>query len=81
VVRLRGEICYRDVTFGYNPQRPVLQTINLTIRPGETVAFVGPSGAGKTTICSLLPRFYDVDSGEITVDGHDIRALTLTSMG
>jgi ATP-binding cassette, subfamily B, bacterial len=80
VERLRGEISYRDVTFGYNPQRPVLQGVNLTIRPGETVAFVGPSGAGKTTICSLLPRFYDVDGGAITVDGHDIRALTLHSL-
>jgi ATP-binding cassette subfamily B protein len=80
VERLRGEIHYRDVTFGYDPQRPVLQHINLTIRPGETVAFVGPSGAGKTTLCSLLPRFYDVDGGQITVDGHDIRALTLASL-
>lgn len=80
VERLGGEIRYRDVTFGYTPLRPVLQQINLTIRPGETVAFVGPSGAGKTTICSLLPRFYDVDGGQITVDGHDIRALTLASL-
>ncbi|HMP39001.1 MAG TPA: ABC transporter ATP-binding protein, partial [Roseiflexaceae bacterium] len=80
VDRLQGTIRYRDVTFGYNPQRPVLQQINLTIHPGETVAFVGPSGAGKTTLCSLLPRFYDVDSGRITVDGHDIRDLTLASL-
>ncbi len=80
VGKLRGEIHYRDVTFGYDPQRPVLQGIDLTIRPGETIAFVGPSGAGKTTLCSLLPRFYDVDGGQITVDGHDIRALTLASL-
>jgi ATP-binding cassette subfamily B protein len=80
VARLRGEIHYRDVTFGYDPQRPVLQGIDLSIRPGETVAFVGPSGAGKTTLCSLLPRFYDVDGGQITVDGHDIRSLTLASL-
>jgi ATP-binding cassette subfamily B protein len=80
VERLEGEIRYRDVTFGYDPQRPVLQGINLTIRPGETVAFVGPSGAGKTTLCSLLPRFYDVDGGQVTVDGHDIRSLTLASL-
>jgi ATP-binding cassette subfamily B protein len=80
VERLRGEIHYRDVTFGYDSQRPVLQGINLAIRPGETVAFVGPSGAGKTTLCSLLPRFYDVDGGQITVDGHDIRSLTLASL-
>jgi ATP-binding cassette, subfamily B, bacterial len=80
VERLRGAIHYRDVTFGYDPQRPVLEGINLVIRPGETVAFVGPSGAGKTTLCSLLPRFYDVDGGQITVDGHDIRSLTLASL-
>jgi ATP-binding cassette subfamily B protein len=80
VERLRGEISYRDVTFGYDPERPVLQGINLVIRPGETVAFVGPSGAGKTTLCSLLPRFYDVDGGQICVDGHDIRTLALTSL-
>jgi ATP-binding cassette subfamily B protein len=80
VQRLQGTIRYRDVSFGYDPQRPVLNTINLSIRPGETVAFVGPSGAGKTTLCSLLPRFYDVDAGQITVDGHDIRDLTLASL-
>jgi ATP-binding cassette, subfamily B, bacterial len=80
VERLRGEIRYRDVTFGYDPQRPVLEGINLAIRPGETIAFVGPSGAGKTTLCSLLPRFYDVDGGQITVDGHDLRSLTLASL-
>ncbi len=60
VERLAGNIVYRDVTFGYDGQRPVLQQINLTIEPGETIAFVGPSGAGKTTLCSLLPRFYEV---------------------
>ena len=58
----------------------MLRDINLTIRPGETVAFVGPSGAGKTTICSLLPRFYEVDAGRITIDGIDIRAMTLASL-
>ena len=54
--------------------------LNLSIRQGETVAFVGPSGAGKTTLCSLLPRFYDVSSGRITIDGHDVRDLTLSSL-
>jgi ATP-binding cassette subfamily B protein len=58
----------------------VLRGIDLAIRPGETVAFVGPSGAGKTTICSLLPRFYDVDAGRITIDGIDIREMTLVSL-
>ena len=77
---LNGEICYRDVAFGYEPHRTVLNNINLTIAPGETVAFVGPSGAGKTTICALLPRFYDVGRGSITIDGTDVRDLTLASL-
>jgi ATP-binding cassette subfamily B protein len=80
VGRLRGDIRYRNVDFSYESQRLVLQNINLTIRAGETVAFVGPSGAGKTTLCSLLPRFYDVDAGQITVDGIDIRDITLASL-
>jgi ATP-binding cassette subfamily B protein len=77
---LRGDITYENVTFGYTRGRPVLQNISLTIRAGETVAFVGPSGAGKTTICSLLPRFYDVQEGVITIDGMDIRDMTLASL-
>jgi ATP-binding cassette subfamily B protein len=80
VERLRGEICYRNVSFSYESQRYVLENINLTIHPGETVAFVGPSGAGKTTLCSLLPRFYDVDEGQITIDGIDIRNIKLASL-
>jgi ATP-binding cassette subfamily B protein len=78
--RLRGEIRYEHVSFGYVPGHRVLSDLNLTIRQGETVAFVGPSGAGKTTICSLLPRFYDVEAGRITVDGIDIRRMTLASL-
>jgi ATP-binding cassette, subfamily B, bacterial len=77
---LRGHIRYENVTFGYNEHAPVLRNIDLEIRPGETVAFVGPSGAGKTTISSLLPRFYDVVSGRITIDGIDIRDMTLASL-
>lgn len=77
---LKGEIRYENVTFGYGEHSRVLDNINLTIHAGETVAFVGPSGAGKTTISSLLPRFYDVDSGRITIDGIDIRAMTLASL-
>ncbi len=73
VIGLRGEIRYEGVSFGYTPGRPVLDGIDLAIAAGETVAFVGPSGAGKTTICSLLPRFYDVEAGRITIDGIDIR--------
>lgn len=77
---LRGDICFENVSFGYEPDRNILDGINLSIRAGETVAFVGPSGAGKTTICSLLPRFYDVNGGRITVDGMDIRDITLQSL-
>ncbi len=77
---LSGEIRFDNVTFGYEKERPILDGISLSVHPGETVAFVGPSGAGKTTICSLLPRFYEVDSGSITVDGMDIRGLTLESL-
>lgn len=77
---LKGNIAFRKVAFGYTPDRPVLRNIDLTIRSGETVAFVGPSGAGKTTLCSLLPRFYDVSEGAITVDGIDIRAMKLASL-
>lgn len=80
VDRLRGDIVYRDVSFGYNEHDKVLQGLNLTIKAGETVAFVGPSGAGKTTICSLLPRFYEVDGGAISIDGIDIRDMTQASL-
>ncbi len=77
---LRGDIRYENVTFGYGPRKHVLSGINLDIRAGETVAFVGPSGAGKTTISSLLPRFYELDGGRITIDGRDIRTMTLASL-
>jgi ATP-binding cassette subfamily B protein len=77
---LKGEIRFEGVRFGYSPDRPVLSAINLTIHAGETVAFVGPSGAGKTTLLSLIPRFYEAEAGRITIDGHDIRDLTLASL-
>jgi len=80
VAHLQGNICYRDVVFGYTPASKILDGINLTIVAGETLAFVGPSGAGKTTLCSLLPRFYDVSSGSITIDGVDIRDMTQRSL-
>ncbi|MDQ0503744.1 ABC-type multidrug transport system fused ATPase/permease subunit [Xanthobacter agilis] len=76
---VRGEIRYEGVSFGYAPGRPVLKHLSLQIAAGETVAFVGPSGAGKTTVCALLPRFYDVGEGRITIDGTDIRDVTLAS--
>jgi ATP-binding cassette subfamily B protein len=77
---LRGDIRFENLTFGYDEHKKVLRDIDLAIHPGETVAFVGPSGAGKTTLCSLLPRFYEVDSGRITIDGFDIREMTLASL-
>ncbi|MCY1316275.1 putative multidrug export ATP-binding/permease protein [compost metagenome] len=77
---LKGDITYRGVSFGYSAEKPIIQNIDLTIHAGETIAFVGPSGAGKTTICSLLPRFYEVSEGSITVDGIDIRDITLSSL-
>lgn len=77
---LHGDIRFENVDFSYADGRPVLRNINLSIRPGMTVAFVGPSGAGKTTLCALLPRFYDVTGGRITVDGFDIRDLKLASL-
>ncbi|MCB8821824.1 ABC transporter ATP-binding protein [Microvirga rosea] len=80
VERLQGNIRYDDVRFAYAAGREILGGLNLSIRAGETVAFVGPSGAGKTTICSLLPRFYEVDSGVISIDGIDIRDMTLQSL-
>lgn len=64
---------FRDVTFGYDPQKPVLHNIHFTIKKGQTIALVGPSGAGKTTFTDLIARFYDVDSGSILLDGHDLR--------
>lgn len=80
VAQLKGDIEFRDVTFSYDQNKPVLEEIDLKINHGETIAFVGPSGAGKTTICSLIPRFYDVKSGGIYIDGMDIRDMTKKSL-
>ncbi|WFU06087.1 ABC transporter ATP-binding protein (plasmid) [Rhizobium sp. CB3171] len=80
VNHLRGDIVYKDVSFGYSDQGTIFDGLNLTISAGETVAFVGASGTGKTTICSLLPRFYDVTGGSITIDGIDIRDMTQASL-
>ncbi|HEY3503172.1 MAG TPA: ABC transporter ATP-binding protein [Actinocatenispora sp.] len=71
---------FDDVTFGYVPSSPVLRGMTLTARPGETVALVGSSGSGKSTVSLLLPRFYDVQSGEVRVAGHDVRQLTIDSL-
>ncbi|MGD6900824.1 ABC transporter ATP-binding protein [Bacillus infantis] len=80
VASLKGNIALDNVSFSYDDSKQVLKGIDLTIRAGETVAFVGPSGAGKTTICSLIPRFYDVNGGSITIDGMDIRDMTQSSL-
>ncbi len=80
VNHLNGDIVFDRVHFNYDRSKSVLEGIDLKIRAGETVAFVGPSGAGKTTICSLIPRFYDVTEGAITIDGIDIRHMTQQSL-
>jgi len=77
---VKGDISFNNVSFSYNDKTVVLENINLAIKKGQTVALVGPSGAGKTTFCNLIPRFYEVNSGSITIDGKDIRKLTLNSL-
>lgn len=78
---VRGEIVFDNVSFRYAAEnRQVLSHINLTVHAGESVALVGPSGGGKTTVCSLIPRFYEIEGGKITVDGTDIRDVTLRSL-
>ena len=78
---VKGRVCYEDVSFHYSDDdTPVLSHVSFEIPAGKSIALVGPSGSGKTTICSLLPRFYDVTGGRITVDGKDVRTLTLKSL-
>jgi ATP-binding cassette subfamily B protein len=78
---VRGEIQFDHVTFSYVPNRHALDDVSFTIPPGNLAALVGPSGAGKTTITYLVPRFYDPDAGRITLDGHNLRTLDLRSLG
>ncbi len=78
--KVRGEVEFRDVTFGYDGDQPVLHDVSFRVQPGETIAIVGPSGAGKTTVVNLLARFYDVQSGAVLVDGHDVRTVRLEAM-
>lgn len=80
VPSLKGNIDFENVSFGYEDSRTILQTLSFSIEAGKTIAFVGPSGAGKTTICSLIPRFYDVTDGAIKIDGMDVRDMTKESL-
>jgi ATP-binding cassette, subfamily B, bacterial len=75
-----GEIVFDDVTFGYDPATPVIRDISLRLQPGETVAFVGPTGAGKSTMAKLVTRFYDPTAGRVLIDGMDLRDVTLLSL-
>lgn len=79
---VRGDIHFDQVSFAYadDPGQPILDRLNLEVRAGQSVALVGPSGGGKTTICNLIPRFYDVTGGRLTIDGHDVRTLSLRSL-
>src|SRR5437867_7586699 len=77
---LRCEIEFSNVTFAYEKDRPVLRNLSFKIRPGQLAAFVGPTGAGKTTIISLVPRFYDPTSGTVKLDGQDVRRYTQESI-
>lgn len=77
---VKGQVSFNNVSFSYNPGEQVLNKVSFSVKPGEMIAFVGPSGAGKSTVASLLPRFYDVTDGSITIDGHDIRHVTLDSL-
>jgi ABC-type multidrug transport system fused ATPase/permease subunit len=76
----QGHVRFESVSFGYDEQRPVLEGIDLELEPGKTVALIGHTGSGKTTLASLVPRFYDVTSGRITVDGHDVRDVKVVSL-
>ncbi len=80
IERVEGEVVFDNVTFSYNNKENVLENISLSIKPGETMAFVGPSGGGKTTLCSLIPRFYEVDKGSVKVDGIEIKMITQRSL-
>lgn len=80
LANIKGDVTFTNVTFGYDPEKPVLQEVNLDAHAGQTIALVGPTGAGKTTIINLLSRFYDVNAGTIAIDGQDIRTVTQDSI-
>jgi ATP-binding cassette subfamily B protein len=77
---IEGEIVFEDVSFGYDSEIPVIHDVNITIAPGETVAFVGPTGAGKSTLAKLVTRFYDPTAGRVLIDGHDLQGVTFQSL-
>lgn len=77
---ISGRVSFRNVTFSYDGTNEILKNVNLEVKPGETIAIVGPTGAGKTTVVSLLSRFYNVDSGQILIDGHNINEVSLKSL-
>ena len=78
--RVEGRIDVDHVSFAYQDDMAVLHDVDLHIRPGETIAVVGPSGGGKSTLCQLIPRFYDVTDGAVRIDGHDVRQVTQESL-
>jgi ATP-binding cassette subfamily B protein len=78
--QIQGEVEFRDVTFGYSPEQPVLRHLSLHIKAGQTVAIVGPTGAGKSTIAGLIARFYDIQRGALLIDGQDVRDVTQASL-
>src|SRR5690606_1022024 len=76
----KGEVRFNNVSFRYKPDVPLIENMNLVAKPGQVVAIVGPTGAGKTTLVNLLMRFYEIDSGSITIDGIDIRDMKLKDL-
>ena len=80
MTNIEGAVTFKNVTFGYDPSKPVLVDVNMSAAPGETIALVGPTGAGKTTIVNLLSRFYDINAGSISIDGQDIRNVQQASI-
>ena len=77
---IKGDVEFKDVSFSYDGEKMALENFTLSVKAGESVALVGPSGAGKTTLANLLPRFYDVTGGSITIDGYDIKDVTFKSL-
>ncbi|MBE6679038.1 MAG: ABC transporter ATP-binding protein [Ruminococcaceae bacterium] len=80
IKKVNGEIVFENVTFRYNDAKEILSNLSFTVAPGKTLALVGPSGGGKTTICNIIPRFYDIEDGRVLLDGKDIRDITLDSL-